>query len=447
MKHSVLVVDDEVAVAKVLAAQLSQASMDVTVAHSAGAALKVLEERYVELVLSDVRMPGASGMELADLIYERWPDVAVVMITAHGSIELAVEAMKRGASDFLTKPFEREHVVATVRRALALSASHEGGRTIRSRTHESAGHIPSLVGQSPAMQSVRGLISRFAGHDSPVLISGPSGSGKELVARSLHAQSVRAEAPFIAINCAALPAHLVESELFGHRKGAFTGATRDYLGRFGLADGGTLFLDEVAELPLAVQPKLLRALAEGMVVPVGAEQERPVDVRILSATHRDLREMVEQGDFREDLYYRLVVLEIEVPALSARKEDVASLVRHFCQQQGSVRFSDEALHDLASRNWPGNVRELQNVVERLRILSDGPEVRKEDVANVLGVSAATKGPRQRGEDLRESRAEAEKEAILEALQRTGGNRSQAARLLGVSRRTLYNKLEAFEIVG
>lgn len=441
MTHRVLVVDDEVAVAKVLAAQLDQAGFAVSVAHSAGAALKALEQQYFGLVLTDVRMPGASGMELADIVYKRWPDIAVVMITAHGSIQLAVEAMKRGASDFLTKPFEREHVVSTVERALQVSEAHEPSRRRKSGQERVESE---MLGSSAAMCALRAVVARISGHDASVLISGPTGSGKELVAKAIHDQSPRANKPWVALNCAALPEQLVESELFGHCKGAFTGATRDYPGRICLADGGTLFLDEVAELSSSVQAKLLRALAEQRVTPVGASTDRKVDVRIVSASHRDLRAMVEAGEFREDLYYRLVVLELQVPPLDDRKEDIGELARHFANQTDGPALDESAIEALRNRCWPGNVRELRNAVERLCILAEESTISAASVASILGKPQVRFSSEAEGsEDLRASREEAERCAIEDALEKTGGNRSQAARLLGISRRTLYNKLQLF----
>jgi DNA-binding NtrC family response regulator len=416
--ESVLVVDDDTAVGVVLLALLQQAGFEAAHAPAGERALQLLAERPFDLVLTDLRMPGMGGMQLLAQLAARFPETPAIMMTAHGTIPLAVEAMKAGAADFVLKPFDRQEILFAVRKAIA-----KGAR---------APMTTGLLGNSPALQQALELIRKVARSESTVLLRGESGTGKELAARAVHDASPRNKGPFVALHCAALPETLLESELFGYEKGAFTGAACRKPGRVELAQGGTLFLDEIGDVTPAIQVKLLRLLQERTYERLGGVETLRADVRFVAATHRDLEEMVAAGEFRQDLFYRLNVVPIRLPALRERPGDVDELVRHFA---GARPIADDALAVLRQQAWPGNVRELQSFIERLLLFSDGETVAKPDVERELGRQAAPAGDTL---DLR--RRGAEKDAISDALSRAKGNRTLAARLLGVSRRTLYNKL-------
>jgi two-component system response regulator AtoC len=388
-------------------------------------------------------MPGIDGMQLLDKIAARWPEVPVIMLTAHGTVPLAVEAMKRGAAEFMQKPFERDEVVFVVKKALAASDVERAPRAEASRR---------ILGGSSAMREVMALVDRAAPGGSTVLVRGESGTGKELVARALHDRSPRRAKPFVTLHCAALPENLLESELFGYEKGAFTGAVARKPGRVELAHEGTLFFDEIGDVPLAMQVKLLRVLQEREFERLGGTQTIKVDVRFVAATHRDLEAMVESGTFREDLFYRLSVVPLFLPPLRARPEDLEPLARHFAATLGKslsreLTIAPQAIEVMARQPWPGNVRQLQNFVERLLVFSDGPAIGAVDVERELAREGTLARPRagstSDAASLDVRRREAEKEAIQTALRRAGDNRTVAARLLGVSRRTLYNKLEEY----
>ena len=434
MSDVVLLIDDDPAVRTVLGALLRQAGHEVVEAEDGGAGIAMARSRRVDVVVCDVRMPGVDGMAVLGALRDLDVSLPVLMLTAHGTVPLAVEAMRRGATDFLQKPFEREEVLFAIDKALCASRAASGRAPARADLDH------RLIGESAPMQRLQEQLDRVAPTRASVLLQGATGTGKELAARILHARSGRRGA-FVAINCAALPANLLESELFGHVAGAFTGAVRDKPGRVALADGGTLFLDEIGDMPLSLQPKLLRALEERAVRPLGAAETRPVDVRVLSATHRDLPREVGAGAFRQDLYYRLAAVTLQLPSLAERREDVPRLARAFfaelVREHGrALRLGDDAVARLAARDWPGNVRELRNVIERLVILSEG------DVAD-LGVLA---GPDPAPDaTLRDQVTRAERDALLAALESARGNRTLAARLLGISRRTLYDKLSAHEL--
>jgi DNA-binding NtrC family response regulator len=431
-KGRILVVDDDDAVAIVLCGLLEQDGHHVERASTGSDALRRIVPASIDVILSDVRMPGMSGMELLERARAAHPEVPVVMLTAHGSVPLAVEAMRAGATDFLTKPFEREEVLRAIAKAMALVVHDD---------HAPAANADGdrLLGESHAMQALRERIARVAPTDATVLIRGETGTGKELAARALHRASKRAAGPMVAVNCAALPENLLESELFGHARGAFTGAVTSKPGRVELAQGGTLFLDEIGETSPALQAKLLRLLQEREYQPVGSTATRRADVRFLAATHQDLEARVSAGEFREDLYFRLAVVPLHVPALRERRSDVRVLARaFFARARGTHgrkewRLDDDALDALASMPWPGNVRELLNAIERLLILGDGPTIGASEVARLLGKGDAAS-------DLRSRMREAERSVLMEALE-SSENRAQAARVLGISRRTLYNKLE------
>ena len=445
--QAVLIVDDDPAIVKVLGSILAQDGIPSLSAESGDRALEIMNQRAVDVIVSDLRMPGMDGLTLLERLSSRWSEVPVIILTAHGTVQSAVEAMKGGAADFLLKPFDREEVLFVVRKALA-RAQREQPSTLRPT--DSLG----LLGQSEAMRSVRDRIRRAAAGNSTVLVRGETGTGKELVARAVHQLSARASASFVKLNCAALPDSLLESELFGYEKGAFTGAASRKPGRVELANGGTLFLDEIGDVPLPTQVKLLRILQEREIERLGGTQTLKVDVRFVAATHRDLEGMIGSGDFREDLFYRLNVVPIEVPPLRERPDDVADLARHFAQVMAeangrpAVELDTGAVELLAAQRWPGNVRQLENFLERLLVFTDGLRIRLSDVERELSREAVReRAPAStRDAEARQLvRKDLERDAIVEALQRAGNNRSLAARLLGVSRRTLYNKLQELDV--
>jgi DNA-binding NtrC family response regulator len=453
--ESILVIDDDAAIGRVLVALLRQRGLDARWVASAEEGLKELAARPVDVVLSDVRMPGMDGMGLLDEVSRCYPEVPVVLLTAHGSVALAVEAMKRGAADFVQKPFEREEVLHAVDRAIARSTKARAdvpGHAWPARPAGGAA-IQGMIGDSDAMRAVFATVRKVAKTTATVLICGETGTGKELVARALHEESPRSSQPFVRVHCAALPETLLESELFGYEKGAFTGATQRKPGRIELAHGGTLLLDEIGDISAAVQVKLLRVLQERELERVGGTQTVRVDVRFVVATHRDLEAMVRAGTFREDLFYRISVVPIVVPPLRERPGDCERLVRHFATTFGGATIDAEAVRRLVLHPWPGNVRQLQNFVERVVVLADGPTVTLADVDRALAGAprarpdvpmasspSAAGAAAQPGASLDARRRETEKDALLHALAQAGNNRTRAARLLEVSRRTLYNKL-------
>jgi two-component system response regulator AtoC len=460
LKGSVLLVDDDPAVAKVLGALLAQAGLTVHTAASGQEALAVLGRKPIDVVVSDVRMPGMSGMELLAEVSRSWPDVPVILLTAHGTVPLAVEAMKAGAADFALKPFDREEILFSIRKAL-LRAQQEGAA--RAPLKEAS----AFVGHSAAMAEVQALLTRAAAGTATVLLRGESGTGKELAAKALHDASPRRKGPFVKLHCAALPDTLLESELFGYEKGAFTGAATRKPGRVELAHGGTLFLDEIGDVTPQVQVKLLRLLQEREFERLGGTQTLKVDVRFVAATHRNLEELVRKGELREDLFYRLNVVPVWLPPLRARPEDIEPLALHFLEVHARANgrppftLSPEALAVLQAQPWPGNVRQLQNFIERLVVLSDGPSLTGEGVSRELarqpGLEPASPAasaagllasPAAGGEarTLEAQRKEMERQALVDALERAGDNRTLAARLLGISRRTLYNKLEEYGLL-
>jgi DNA-binding NtrC family response regulator len=425
-----LVVDDDAPLLSTVVSILEQDGIEAEVATSGEAALRCLDRQWFDVVLADVRMPGMGGLELVSRIRARAPTPVVIM-TAHASLAIAVEAMRRGACDFVTKPFERDELVAATLRAAQ-----------RSPGSGSADDHP-IVDESEVMQSFLPLVDRAARSSSRVLIVGESGTGKELVAHRIHQRSERRHHPFVAVNCAAIPDDLLESDLFGHAKGAFTGAVRDKPGRVGLAEGGTLFLDEIGDLAGGVQAKLLRLIQTGRYEPLGDPTPRSANVRFIAATHRDLESMVRDGSFRQDLFFRLNVLTIKVPPLRERRSDLPRLVETFLSELAPAVFtlSDEAWRELERYDWPGNVRELRNLVERLVVYADGPRIEGCLVRQLLHPLGSPRGaPVAVVPPLREDR-DGRGERLHDALRRARGNRAQAARLLGISRRTLYRWLD------
>ncbi len=445
MTTRVLVVDDDPGVRYTLREILASEGLVVDEAADGAEALARFEAQPAPLVVTDLRMPGMDGMELLRRLAARAPAPRVVVITAHGSERQAVEAMKAGAYDYFRKPFENEELLAVVRRALeAVRLAHENERL--------AGELAlarTMVFASEPMRRLAVLVARVAPRDATVLLTGESGTGKERVAEAIVAASRRADRPFVRFNCAALTPELAEAELFGHAKGAFTGATRARPGLFGEADGGTILLDEVGELAPGAQAKLLRVLQDGEVRPVGEERIRKVDVRVVAATHRDLAEEVRRGRFREDLFYRLDVVHLRIPPLRERPEDVPILARHFLARFAE-RFGVSPLHvpdalfaRLAGHTWPGNVRELENAVERLVALSPADGL---DLSLLPGGGPAA-GDEREPLPLKERVQAYERGLVVEALRDARGNRSEAARRLGISRVTLHDKLRRYGLGG
>lgn len=441
----ILLVDDDAAITTVLGSLLKQEGLSVVTAASGAEALALLEKQPVDLVITDLRMPGLDGMGLLRRVAQASPDVPVVVLSAHGTVASAVDAMKAGAADFLTKPFDRDEVLFVVKKALAA--------TEQAPAAAASDSVFAPLGRSAAMAELRDTVRRSAASSATVLILGESGAGKEVVARAIHEASPRKSKPFIKINCAAFPETLLESELFGYEKGAFTGANQRKPGRIELAHGGTLLLDEIGDVSLMTQVKLLRVIQSKEVERLGGTQTVHVDVRFLAATHRDLPHMVEEGEFRQDLYYRLDVIQLLVPPLRERPEDVELLADHFARQAAEnnarrgIELSSDARALLLEQPWPGNVRQLENFMERLVVLSDGPKLTRADVERELARDAARARPSRSSvappasePRLEDQRRDAERKAIVEALQRASGNRSLTARLLGISRRTLYTKL-------
>ncbi len=414
-------------------------------------ALAMLLESTIELdvVLTDLRMPGGGGLELCQAVHERDPSLPVIVITAFGSIRNAIDAIRTGAYDFITKPFDLPVLAIALDRAIAHRALRRELDQLRSQNAEAPG---SLVGKSQSMRRIWDLIERAAGSESTVLVTGESGTGKELVARALHRRSARATGPFIAINCAAVPEALLESELFGHVRGAFTDARTDRTGLFVRANGGTLFLDEIGDMPITMQTKLLRALQERTVRPVGSEREVPIDVRVIAATHRDLESEVSAGRFRSDLFFRIHVIEIALPPLRARGGDVLLLAQSFTTKLGekagrpNIRISHAAAERLVAYDWPGNVRELENSIERAVALAHTDEILPDDLPDRVRRVASSASP---GEELTNSTElvtldEMERRYILRVIRQVGGSKKVAAQVLGLDRSTLYRKLERWK---
>ena len=446
-----LIVDDEASIRDVLRQLFEYEGHEVAVAPDGMDALSMLDSAAPDVVFLDVKMPGLDGMEVLQRIRERRPDQIVVMISGHGTIDTAVEATRMGAYDFLEKPLDSDRLLLTLRNALAvhgLSARVEALQSEVMSRHE-------IVGDSFPIRQVVERVERVAPTDARVLITGENGTGKELVARALHGLSGRAGAPFIEINCAAIPGELIESELFGHIKGSFTGAIADRPGKFEQADGGTLFMDEVGDMSLAAQAKVLRALEQGIVTRVGGQKPIRVEVRVLAATNKNLTEEIEAGHFREDLYYRLNVVPIHVPPLRERREDIAMLVQHFAARFGdggpdtARRFGSEAMERLQELDWPGNVRELRNTVERLAILSSGDQITAADVDLLVsgGRSAGGMGlPIGGSGTFAEFKDRAEQAFILQKLREFDWNVSETARALDMPRSNLYKKIEKYGLV-
>lgn len=436
MTDRILIVDDEKDTREFMARALS-GKYEVLTAADAELAMKQLDaDRSIRLLLSDVRMPGEDGITLMKAAKAMNPGLAVILLTAFGSIDQAVAAMKDGADDFITKPVDLDQLELRIEKALKAHRLESEVKHLKAQLDEKYG-MNGIVGNSPAMQKVFRMIRQAAPTDATVLIQGPSGTGKELVARAIHNLSNRSKGPFVAVEFAAISPNLLESEMFGHEKGAFTGAVSRRIGRFEAANHGTIFLDEISEMPLELQVKLLRVLQEREFQRVGSNETVKCDIRIVAATNRDLAAYVKEGKFREDLYYRLNVIDMRLPALKERTGDVPLLVNRYLREFGGKSVSSDAMRLLEAYQWPGNVRELRNAVEKMCVLSssgeigvdDVPDEMKRDVPMTLSVSGTL--------------GETEKAKILAVLEEVGGNRTKAAERLGISRRTIYRKLEEY----
>lgn len=458
-QEKILVVDDDSAMLETCARIFKRKGYEVKAVASGGEALTVLErDDGYHVVLADLLMPGMSGIELLQKIKESYSDTQVVIMTGHGTIENAVDAMKLGAADYITKPFDREELITTVERLWEIRRLRQEVLDLSLEVHGKY-QFENIIGQSEEMKRVFEKIVGACRSTSTVLVAGESGTGKELVARAIHYNGPRGNKPFVPINCAALPPDLIESELFGHKKGSFTGAMSDTVGLFRAAQGGTIFLDEITEMSPSTQAKLLRTLQERVIRPIGSSEEIPVDVRIISATNANPLKAIETGKLREDLYYRLSVITIEMPPLRERPDDILPLCQHIIKKfnQSSERkikgIGKETLELFMAYAWPGNVRELENVIESIFALGKSDTITKED----LPLKILKEAPREAAnkkepapspladEDHLSSLKEVEREAILKALSASDGNKSKAAEILGISRKTLYKKLEEFNI--
>lgn len=464
MSARVLIVDDEESLRWVLDRGLRSAGYEVTAVADGEAALQAFEAEPFDLVFLDVRMPGLDGLTVLERFRAGRPDVPVVVMTAHGTMETAIKAMQRGAYDYLAKPFDLEEVLLLAERALTAARLTQEVARLR-RGLQEVREFSALIGRHPRMQEVYKTIGRIAATDVTVLLRGESGTGKELVARAIHHYSRRSGRPFVAVSCAAIPATLLESEMFGHERGAFTDARERRLGKFELAHGGTLYLDEIGDMPLELQTKLLRALQERAIERLGGREPIPIDVRVLAATNRDLEALMREGRFREDLYYRLNVVSIELPPLRERRADIPLLVEHFlakyAEELGERAVAPEALDRLVGYDWPGNVRELENVIQRAMVLATGGVVLPEHLpigpvspAATAAVDASLEEiiERKLGECIRGLRergranlydlmlALVERPLFRAVLRETRGNQLRAARILGINRNTLRKKL-------
>jgi len=449
MPERILIVDDDPQMCRMIEAFLRTQGLEASWHTSAEAAFSALQAGAFDVVVTDLNMPGMNGVDLCERIVANHPEIPVVVVTAFGSLETVIAALRAGAYDFITKPVEMDLLGFAIRRA---ANHHSLQREVRklSAIVENATHLEGLIGESAPMQQLFERIRRIAAAEVSVLICGESGTGKELVARALHAQSHRKEGPFVAVNCAALPEPLLESELFGHKRGAFTDARTERKGLFLQASGGTLLLDEISAFPLSLQPKLLRALEERRVRPVGADQEIPFDVRVIAATNRDLEEAVEKERFREDLFFRVNVVQIELPPLRSRGTDILLLAQHFLAQAAArsgkpVRGMSHAVADkLLAYAWPGNVRELRNAIEHAVALTSYEEITVEDLPEKIRAYRSSHvfvGGSDPADLL--PMEEVERRYILHVMEAVGGNKTLAARVLGFDRKTLYRKLELY----
>jgi two-component system response regulator HydG len=442
---TVLIVDDEVSARNLCADVAIEAGLRVKTAATTEHALELLEQWPVDILITDLRVPQIGGLELLKRVRESFPHIAVVVLTQYGTIENAVEATRLGAADYLTKPFHVDDLRGKLERLLRAIELDQENRVLREQLRTRPG-FGGLTGVSPKMQRVYKLIERVSQHNYPVLILGESGTGKELVARSIHFSGPRRQKPFMPVDCSALVPTLIESELFGYVKGAFTGATQSKQGLLETAEGGTVFLDEIGDLPVDLQAKLLRALQEKEIKPVGSTERVPVHVRVMAATNRDLETAIRTGSFRQDLYFRLNVVQIKIPPLRERKSDIPLLVNLFLEkfsdpQRPMRTIAEDAMARLMAYDWPGNVRELENAIERAVALGTGPILHVGDLPSNLSYASSD---RLLGNDELLPLEELERRAIFRALRETGGDKLAAAKLLGIGKTTLYRKLKQYE---
>ncbi len=445
MASTILIVDDEKNIRSSLARSLSLEGYETVDAATAQAGMDAALREAVDLVLLDVRLPDGDGLEVLGWIKTRRPNLPVIVMSGHGSIDMAMEAVRGGAEDFIEKPLATEKILITLSKTLKLAGQQDEIKALRARLPENS----ELLGESEAMHRLRALITMAAPTHGRVLISGESGTGKELIARAIHRGSPRRQRAFIKLNCAAIPAELIESELFGHERGAFTGATHARKGKFELAHQGTLFLDEIGDMRLDVQAKLLRALQEGEIERVGGSRTIQVDVRVIAATNKDLAAEIKAGNFRDDLYYRLNVVPLHAPPLRERRGDVSLLAQRFIESAASEHalpkksLSEGAIGVLAEHDWPGNVRELKNACERLVILTAGERIETRDARRLLGkVQILGASGYRPGQTLKEAVAEAERAVVRGALEAHGGHVTKTASALGLERSHLYKKMRA-----
>jgi len=445
-QHTILAVDDEPHMRRLLEISLRQAGYRALSAGNGREALELIQQQQIDLVVSDLHMPGMSGLQLLSAIRKQYEQLPFIMVTAQGEIKTAVEAMKLGASDYILRPFELETLEIAIQKALAVNRIQIENTFLK---ESSQPRVTGLIGNSPPMQSLKQMIQQVAPERATVFIVGETGTGKELVAKALHDASSRKSELFVAVNCAAIPVDILESELFGHEKGAFTGAVKERVGKFELANGGTLFLDEITEMPIQLQSKLLRVLQENVVEKLGGNRQIALDVRVVAATNRDPLQAVKEGKLREDVYYRLNVIQLQIPPLRERGEDVSLLADYFLGKRQS-QLSESARLSLQQYRWPGNVRELENILERAAILAGNQTIQQQhlpaDIAQqLIPVNTESSPLAADSHDLSIPRAtEAiERRLILQALDDCQGNKTKAAKLLEISERSLWNKLNQY----
>jgi DNA-binding NtrC family response regulator len=444
---TVLVVDDEVSVRASLEKVLSKAGYSTLSAASGNEAIQVMKEEAIDIIVSDLKMPDGDGLELLRAAKQGRPSIEVILLTGYGTVERAVEAMKEGAYDFITKPFKKAVILSTVERAVERQNLRQENQYLKAQLGGSE-RYEEIIGKSQALREVMAMVDRVAPLVSTVLITGASGTGKEMIARALHRRSPRTDKRFVPINCAAIPEGLVESELFGHLKGSFTGALRDKAGLFKVAKGGTIFLDEIVSVPLSLQVKLLRAIEQKEILPVGSTNSEIIDVRIIAATNKNLAAEVEKGNFREDLYYRLNVVGINIPPLKERLDDIPELMKHFIVRYNAqlnkqiLGYDDNVIRLFMEHDWKGNVRELENAIERAMILCDGEMLNVSHFPHLLSLKKTADGF---DGDLKVSVRKFERETILRALEMSGQDKNRAADALGMSLSSLYRKLAELDI--
>lgn len=457
MKSRILVVDDEESIREFLEIMLKKEGYEVTLAEDGQKAKDLLTKKTFDMIISDLQMPHVTGIELLKHVKETYPDTVFMLITAFGTTETAVEAMKMGAYDYLTKPFKIDEVRMNIQNALRSRNLEVENRTLKKELVKEYS-FQNMVGNSPAMHSIYDMVKRVSQTPTNVLITGESGTGKEVVAKAIHYNGPLKDKPFVTVNCGAIPENLMESEMFGHKKGSFTGAVADKAGLFEVADGGTLFLDEVGELPLTIQVKLLRAIQERVIRRVGATEDMKVDVRIIAATNRNLEEMVSKGTFRQDLFYRLNVINIRTPGLRERREDVPLLANHFLKKYNERlnknigAISTEAMEILKKYDYPGNVRELENLIERTVALEGGATILPESLPPMVNTSSGRKMASSNeieigddGVDLDKVMGQIEKELLVKAIHAAGGVKKRAAKLLHISFRSMRYRIEKYNL--